>query len=548
MTRSIRCTRRSRDRAAWSPRLGLSALALATPAAFAQCDPHWTPTPGIAGPTGANVSAIVLWDPDGPGPRPPLVVVGGTFTSIAGVAADNIAAWDGTTWAPLGAGLVGSYVDSMAVLPDGRLVVSGALSQAGSIPVNNIAAWDGTAWSTLGSGLNNETFALAVGLRGELYAGGLFTTAGGVAANRVAVWEHGVWSSLGTGSANGVTNVVYALTVHGGGDLYVGGGFTAAGGVANRRYVARWNNESNTWATVGPGMNSAVLTLCTMPNGDIIASGIFTFAGTGPASRIARWNGLAWSPLGAGTNAQSLGLLPLPNGDLIAGGHFVVAGGQPASKIARWDGSAWHALGLGMDNYVMGLLLAPNADGGTDLYAGGGFTTVEGVASPGLARWEAPVAPAPSMAPATQTACPNADAVFTATFTGTPTLTYGWLHDGAPLSDTPGHVSGAKSPTLTVLGVGTPDAGAYVCVATNNCGSAASFPATLTVAGPGDPMCCPCAADFNASGGTPDASDIDAFFSAWLAGDPTADADCSGGTPDSGDIDVFFGQWLAGGC
>jgi predicted outer membrane repeat protein len=62
------------------------------------------------------------------------------------------------------------------------------------------------------------------------------------------------------------------------------------------------------------------------------------------------------------------------------------------------------------------------------------------------------------------------------------------------------------------------------------------------------PAPCPCVADFDASGGTPDASDIDAFFNAWLAGSDTADADCSGGTPDSSDIDAFFTQWLAGGC
>jgi uncharacterized repeat protein (TIGR01451 family) len=59
---------------------------------------------------------------------------------------------------------------------------------------------------------------------------------------------------------------------------------------------------------------------------------------------------------------------------------------------------------------------------------------------------------------------------------------------------------------------------------------------------------CPCSADFDGSGGTPDSTDIDAFFTAWLLGDAPADADCSGGTPDSTDIDVFFTQWLNGGC
>jgi hypothetical protein len=59
---------------------------------------------------------------------------------------------------------------------------------------------------------------------------------------------------------------------------------------------------------------------------------------------------------------------------------------------------------------------------------------------------------------------------------------------------------------------------------------------------------CPCSADFNQSGGTPDVTDISAFFDSWLLGDVTADVDCSGGTPDSTDIEAFFTQWLAGGC
>jgi murein tripeptide amidase MpaA len=57
---------------------------------------------------------------------------------------------------------------------------------------------------------------------------------------------------------------------------------------------------------------------------------------------------------------------------------------------------------------------------------------------------------------------------------------------------------------------------------------------------------CPRTADFDDSGGTPDAGDVDAFFIAWLAGDPSADFDGSGGTPDAADIDEFFYLWLLG--
>ncbi|MBU1910719.1 MAG: choice-of-anchor D domain-containing protein, partial [Verrucomicrobia bacterium] len=70
----------------------------------------------------------------------------------------------------------------------------------------------------------------------NLYAGGEFTTAGGVAANFVAKWDpaSGTWTNLGSG----MNENVYALT-HDGPNLYAGGNFTTAGGVAANK-VAKW--------------------------------------------------------------------------------------------------------------------------------------------------------------------------------------------------------------------------------------------------------------------------------------------------------------------
>ena len=55
-----------------------------------------------------------------------------------------------------------------------------------------------------------------------------------------------------------------------------------------------------------------------------------------------------------------------------------------------------------------------------------------------------------------------------------------------------------------------------------------------------------CAADFDQNGGV-DGSDVEAFFSAWVASDATADVDLSGGV-DGGDVEAFFIVWTAGGC
>ncbi|OQB93629.1 MAG: hypothetical protein BWX84_00479 [Verrucomicrobia bacterium ADurb.Bin118] len=67
--------------------------------------------------------------------------------------------------------------------------------------------------------------------------------------------------------------------------------------------------------------------------------------------------------------------------DLYAGGWFTTAGGVAANYIAKWDGSSWSALGSGMNNGVSALAMS-----GSDLYVGGWFTTAGGKVSPYLAR------------------------------------------------------------------------------------------------------------------------------------------------------------------
>ncbi len=367
--------------------LALGLALAAGGAAHAQCGaPAWNAMDGVAGPASPNVGALSAWDPDGAGPLAPVLAIGGFFTSAGGVPANNVAIWDGTSYAPLGSGVDGE-VDALAVLPDGRLVAAGLFATAGGTTVNNIAVWDGTAWGPLGTGIGYQVWALATNpVTGELFAGGNFSTAGGVTANRVAKWNGSAWSSLGTGSANGVNNIVYSLSVLPNGDVIVGGSFLSAGGVFNRRSVARYGVDGN-WYNMGAGMNAAVLSVATMSDGAVVASGIFTYADVGPASRIARWDGTHWYPMGLGLNTQALVLLPVPNSQkLIVGGHFFFAGSVAASKVAVWDGTDWSAMGTGMDQYVIGMALMPNGD----VYAGGGFTTVDGQPSPYLARWAAP--------------------------------------------------------------------------------------------------------------------------------------------------------------
>jgi hypothetical protein len=90
--------------------------------------------------------------------------VGGEFTIAGSVLANNVARWDGTSWSALGSGMEGYYPEVYALAWDdahGYLYAGGAFITAGGVVANNIARWDGTSWAALGSGTAGIVYALA---------------------------------------------------------------------------------------------------------------------------------------------------------------------------------------------------------------------------------------------------------------------------------------------------------------------------------------------------------------------------------------------------
>ena len=164
--------------------------------AWADCTPEWLYGPGQGLPgTDGRVSATAMWDPDGPGPEPEQLVVGGEFTIAGDVIAHHIARWDGTNWQPLGTGM-NDHVLALTVY-NGELIAGGQFSTAGGVSAHGIARWSGTSWQPLGTGVNGTVRALAV-YNGVVIAGGLFSTAGGVSAICIACWDGTTWQTLGT--------------------------------------------------------------------------------------------------------------------------------------------------------------------------------------------------------------------------------------------------------------------------------------------------------------------------------------------------------------
>ena len=227
-------------------------------------------------------------------------------------------------------------------------------------------------WRALGGGLlGSAVYALAQGGT-NLFAGGSFTIAGGVAAND-AKWDGLDWTDLGGGMNDTVTALAYDGT-----NLYAGGYFTSAGGVA-ANYVAMWNGA--VWQSLGSGLDGPVSALV-CDGMYLYAGGSFTTAGGAAASRVARWDGTAWTGLGSGIVGSSVTALAHDGTSLCAGGTFTKAGGVAAANVARWNGTGWTGLGSGVNGTVYAF-----AQDGTNVIAGGSFTIAGGVTVNRVARW-----------------------------------------------------------------------------------------------------------------------------------------------------------------
>ncbi|HCE47042.1 MAG TPA: hypothetical protein DET40_26135 [Lentisphaeria bacterium] len=330
--------------------------------------------------------------------------VGGNFTQIGGVAANNIAKWDATTstWSALETGM-DSAVKSLVVDPvTGNLYVGGFFTSAGGVANTGcIAKWAPatSTWSALGTGMTGDfDIVNALAFDGaNLYAAGFFADAGATTdVNNIARWDGAAWSALGTGT----NDEVNALAIDGA-NIYAAGWFTTAGATANVGYIAKWNGAA--WSALGTGMDGSINAL--LYDGTFLyAGGFFTSADGTSANSIARWDdpSSTWSTLGTGMYYQEVSSIAVDgSGFLYVGGKFTSADIVTASNIAQWDNNfaKWHPLGSGAKSTVRALAV----DGAT-LYVGGDFTSAGGKASNYLAKCSingSTVPPAPTSVTAT---------------------------------------------------------------------------------------------------------------------------------------------------
>lgn len=360
------------------------------------------------------------------------LLVGGDFTSIGGVAASNLAVWNGSSWSEFAGGVSGTFgfVSKFGTLANGDLVVAGRFSLAGGVAANNIATWDGTAFSSLGSGLAPglgpfgalvSVTGLETRANGDLFVCGFFQSAGGVAANNVALWNGTTWSSMGAG--------LVGLSFYSGwlasadqlpnGDIVVGSAVPTAGnfdGLAYRWDGAAWLQygsaigdvglsilslpdglvvggselaqfDGSSWQPIdGSGNTTAlILAVVKLPTGEVVVGGDITMLNGVAVSNIAMWDGTSWSAMAGGTNNPVRNLVVTPDGDLIATGQFTLAGGAVVNRIARWDGTSWLALGSGTPMPCVAEVLA---NGDIVVSGESAFSSIGGVPANNVARWD----------------------------------------------------------------------------------------------------------------------------------------------------------------
>jgi hypothetical protein len=298
------------------------------------------------------------------------LICAGSFYPMPGVAARNVAAWDGRSWSRLGPAYWNGRVRAVASY-QGRLVAAGEFLRSGDgYEANHIAQWDGSQWSPLGEGLDGDVYAL-LAFGEDLIVGGDFTTAGGVPATNVARWDGTAWSALG--SLPGGVRALASVDPDGSGPQPER---IAAGGLLYSRWLATWSGTS--WETLAGGPTSAVLSLLRTEDG-LVAGGVFTSTQTLAASRIARWTASGgWSALGRGLDPDIAigGMVDCVaefQGDLYAGGWFHTNGDVAMHRVARWDGERWHALGPGLGGGDHVGVLAEHKGG---VVVGGRFASV----------------------------------------------------------------------------------------------------------------------------------------------------------------------------
>src|SRR5436190_1980755 len=274
------------------------------------------------------------------------IVVGGGFTHIGGQARNRIARLDGVT------GLADSFdpnanstVFSIAVQPDGKILAGGLFNGPNSIggqTRNRIARLDPTTGlaDSFDPNANNTVYSIALQVDGKILAGGWFNgpnSIGGQARNRIARLDP--TTGLADSFDPNADNWVYAVVVQSDGKILLGGDFRTMGG-QTRNCIARLDPATGLVDLFNPNSSWGINSIAIQADGKVLVGGRFAGSvaiGGLSRNRIARLDATTGLPDSFNPNAdrEVYSILVLPDGKILTGGLFTNIGGQTRNYFAR---------------------------------------------------------------------------------------------------------------------------------------------------------------------------------------------------------------------
>jgi uncharacterized delta-60 repeat protein len=275
-----------------------------------------------------NIVRSIVLQPDGK------IIVGGDFGSYNGTSQNYITRLnaDGSrdTSFNIGSGF-SSYVDTVALQPDGKIIVGGlfnaynGISRISIIRLNEDGSLD-TSFN-IGTGFNNAIISLAIQNDGKIIVGGYFSTYNGSIKYKILRLnvDGSIDNSFNTGS--GFVGNVNTLTLLPDGKIIVGGNFVDYNGTS-RSDIIRLNTDGSldTDFNIGSGFNNVVYCTKIQNDGKIIVGGFFSSYNGTIQNNIVRLNtdGSVDTSFntGVGFNNSVFSIALLNDGKIMLGGGF----------------------------------------------------------------------------------------------------------------------------------------------------------------------------------------------------------------------------------
>ncbi|MFM1943032.1 MAG: hypothetical protein RI897_2014 [Verrucomicrobiota bacterium] len=298
-----------------------------------------------------RLTETVLLEPDGE------IVMGGWSGSYGGLALPYLsrATVDGSPVASFVPN-PGDYLTDCLLQPDGRILLSGYFGEVGGVGRPYLARVmpGGALDFSFDPGVGPDSFVYTMALQpdGKIVIAGDFTSVNGVTRNRIARLHPDGSLDLSFDPGAGANKIVYDLELQPDGKVLVGGWFDQFGG-SEQYFLGRLLDDGTPDGSFLPHIDPAigqVLSVKVQPDGKVLAAGQFWTVEGVSRQCIARFmpDGVLDLDFDPGTGPvedPKSGLLPMireialqQDGYVLAGGRFIEFDGVKLNRMVRLVG------------------------------------------------------------------------------------------------------------------------------------------------------------------------------------------------------------------